>query len=81
MFMRVPLALLGALLGSSIAGCAASAGPEPGPEATSSTATAIIVVERTLGPGESIRGDANASDRMLEIPSPVSTKARMRTSS
>lgn len=57
MFMRVPLLLIGALSGSSLIACAVPA-PEPGPETTSSTASAIVVVERTAGPGEAVRGDA-----------------------
>jgi hypothetical protein len=57
MFMRVPLLLLGAVTGSSLVACAVPT-PEPGPETASSSATAIIVVERTVGPGDAIRGDA-----------------------
>lgn len=54
MFMRAFLPLLAALTGSSLVACAE---PEPA-ETTSSTATAVIVVERTAGPGEAVRGDA-----------------------
>jgi hypothetical protein len=57
MFMRVLLPLLGALGGVSLAACAVPA-PEPGPDPTSSTATAVIAVERTVGPGDAVRGDA-----------------------
>lgn len=57
MFMRVPLLLLlGALSGSSLLACAVPS-PEPA-ETTSSNATAVIVVERTAGPGDAVRGDA-----------------------
>lgn len=51
-FMRA--AALPALL--VLAGCAVSA-PEPA-ETTSSTATAVVVVERTFGPGDAVRADS-----------------------
>lgn len=55
MFMRASLYLIG-ISGAGVIACAVPA-PEP-TEATSSAATAIIVVERTAGPGEAVRGDA-----------------------
>ena len=58
MFMRVPLLLLGAVSSSALVACVGAA-PEPvGSDPTSSTATAIVVVERTVGPGDAVRGDA-----------------------
>ncbi len=58
MFMRVPLLLLGAVSSSALVACVGGA-PEPvGSDPTSSTATAIVVIERAVGPGDSIRGDA-----------------------
>ena len=57
MFMRLPL-LATTLLGSFALGCGISASPDaPDAEASSST-TALVVVERTTGPGDAIRGDA-----------------------
>src|SRR4051794_41103138 len=55
--MRAPLLLPAPLTGSSLVACAVPA-PQPGPETTASAATAIIVLERTTGPGEAVRGDA-----------------------
>jgi hypothetical protein len=61
MFMRVPLPLLGAFGGLSLAACAVPA-PDAGEardtRESSATATAIIAVERTAGPGDAVRGDA-----------------------
>jgi hypothetical protein len=59
MFMRVPLLLVAALSSSGLLACAVPA-PDPGPDRveTSSTATAIVVVERTAGPGDAVRGDS-----------------------
>lgn len=56
--MRSPFVLLGALASLAAVGCVAPPDERPDAEATSSTATAIIVVERTVGPGEAVRGDA-----------------------
>ncbi|HVH47106.1 MAG TPA: hypothetical protein VM925_32410 [Labilithrix sp.] len=56
--MRAPLLVLTAVSGSGLIACAVPA-PEPtGTDPTSSTATAIVVVERTAGPGDATRGDA-----------------------
>lgn len=56
--MRVPLLLIGAAASSALVACVGAA-PEPvGNDPTSSTATAIVVVERTVGPGDAVRGDA-----------------------
>lgn len=61
MFMRPPLLLIAAVSSSSLVACV-GAGGEPGTdsgtETTSSTATAIVAVERTSGPGDAVRGDA-----------------------
>jgi hypothetical protein len=58
MFMRSAFLLLTALASSSLVACM-DASPEPvGTDPTSSTATAIVVVERTSGPGDAVRGDA-----------------------
>ena len=60
MFMRVPLLLIAAVSSSSLVACV-GAGAEPGTdsgaETTSSTATAIVAVERASGPGDTVRGD------------------------
>jgi hypothetical protein len=60
MFMRVPLLLIGALTSSSLVACvgAPESAGDGRVEGTSSTATAIVVVERTAGPGDAVRGDA-----------------------
>jgi len=60
--MRSHLLLTGALSLGSLAsmGCSIAATPD-GPDAaeqTASTATAIVVVERTTGPGDAVRADA-----------------------
>lgn len=39
-------------------GCVAPPSDQPDAEAPSSTATALVVVERTSGPGDAVRGDA-----------------------
>lgn len=65
MFMRVPLLLAGLLASSSLVACVGAA-PEPTADPTSSTATAIVVVERTAGPGESVRGDT-VTARFLRV--------------
>jgi hypothetical protein len=57
MFMRSSLLLVGAA-GLAAMGCSATAVDQPDAEPTSSTATAIVVVERTMGPGDTVRGDA-----------------------
>jgi hypothetical protein len=59
--MRSPLVLTSAL--ASLAtfagvGCVAPPDERPDAEATATTATALVVVERTTGPGEAVRGDA-----------------------
>lgn len=57
MFMRVSL-LLCAVSSSVLVACV-GATPEPGGgDPTSSAATAIVEIERTVGPGDSVRGDA-----------------------
>ncbi len=60
--MRSHLLLTGALSLGSLAsmGCSIAATPD-GPDAaesTASTATAVVVVERTTGPGDTVRADA-----------------------
>jgi hypothetical protein len=55
MFMRSPLLMLAALT----VGCGFNATPDgPDAEATSTSTTAIVVVERTAGPGDAVRADA-----------------------
>jgi len=56
--MRSPFILLGALASLVAVGCGAPLDERPDAEAASQTATAVVVVERTTGPGDSIRGDA-----------------------
>src|SRR5689334_2266348 len=56
--MRSPLLLAGALASLAAAGCGVPVEERPDAEATSSTATAVVVIERTSGPGEATRGDA-----------------------
>ena len=62
MFMRSHFLLTGALSIGSLAsmGCSLTATPDApdAAEATSSTATAMVVVERTTGPGDAVRADA-----------------------
>jgi len=61
MFMRAPLLLIAAVSSSSLVACVGAApesGTDSGAETTSSTATAIVAVERTSGPGDAVRGDA-----------------------
>lgn len=60
---RSPLVLkLGALAAvastSALAGCFAPPDERPDAEAAATTATAVVVVERTTGPGDTVRGDA-----------------------
>ncbi len=57
MFMRVAL-LTGILASSSLVACVGAAPDPTGSDPTSSTATAIVVVERTVGPADAVRGDA-----------------------
>jgi hypothetical protein len=57
--MRSSLLTVGALSVTGLVGCGLPQGTDaPDAEATSQTATAIVVVERSSGPGEAIRGDA-----------------------
>jgi hypothetical protein len=56
--MRSHLLLTGALASLTAVGCVAPGDDRPDAEATSTTATALVVVERTSGPGDAIRGDA-----------------------
>jgi len=59
MFMRSSLLAVGSLSVVGLAGCGlppSSDGPDAEP--TSQTATAIVVVERSAGPGDFVRGDA-----------------------
>ena len=58
MFMRSTLLLTGALASLTTMGCVAPPDDRPDAEATSTTATAVVVVERTTGPGDTVRGDA-----------------------
>ena len=56
--MHRPPLFLGALLASSVLAACAAAAPDPGPDDAGSTAaTAIVAVERTVGPGDTVRGD------------------------
>ena len=55
------LLLIAAVSSSSLVACvgaAPDANSDSGAETTSSTATAIVAVERTSGPGDAVRGDA-----------------------
>lgn len=58
--MRSPIVLTGAFasLAAVLGGCVAPPDDRPDAEATSTTATAVVVVERTTGPGDAVRGDA-----------------------
>jgi hypothetical protein len=57
--MRSTLPLAGVLTSLAAAGCAVSpAADGPDAEATASTAAAVVVVERTSGPGDAVRADA-----------------------
>ncbi|MBX3206128.1 MAG: hypothetical protein KF764_13745 [Labilithrix sp.] len=56
--MRAPLLLIGAASSSALVACVGAAPDPVGSDPTSSTATAIVVVERTAGPGDAVRGDA-----------------------
>lgn len=58
MFMRSHLLLTGALASLTAIGCGVPLDERPDAEATSSTAAAVVVVERTTGPGDATRGDA-----------------------
>ena len=58
MFMRSTLLLTGVLASLTAMGCVAPPDDRPDAEATSTTATAVVVVERTTGPGDTVRGDA-----------------------
>lgn len=59
MFMRSSLLPLGVMSVVSLVGCGVpTGGDQPDAEAASSTATAIVAVERTVGPGDAVRGDA-----------------------
>lgn len=55
--MRALLSVIGAIASASVVACAVPE-PEPGLETTSSAASAVVVVERTAGPGDAVRGDA-----------------------
>ena len=56
--MRFPIVLTGAIASLAAIGCVAPPDERPDAEATSNTATAVVVVERTTGPGDAVRGDA-----------------------
>lgn len=56
--MRSPIALIGVIASLAAIGCVAPPDERPDAEATSTTATAVVVVERTTGPGDAVRGDA-----------------------
>ena len=56
--MRSHLLLTGALASLTAIGCVAPPEDRPDAEAATTTATAIVVVERTTGPGDAVRGDA-----------------------
>ena len=56
--MRSPFVLIGAVTSVAAVGCVAPPDDRPDAEVTSTTATAVVVVERTTGPGDAVRGDA-----------------------
>jgi hypothetical protein len=56
--MRSHFLLTGVLASFTALGCVAPPDDRPDAEATSTTATAVVVVERTTGPGDAVRGDA-----------------------
>jgi hypothetical protein len=56
--MRSPFLLTGALASLAAVGCVVPPEDRPDAEAASQTATAVVVVERTTGPGDAIRADA-----------------------
>jgi hypothetical protein len=57
--MRSPLLSLGATSVLTMVGCGLPSQPDgPDAETTSTSATALVVVERTAGPGDAIHGDA-----------------------
>ena len=60
--MRLSLALVGILAVPSLVACTAAADPVPDPTTGSpGSATAVVEVERTTGPGDSTRNDAVAA--------------------
>lgn len=71
--MRVSLLTAGVLTGASLIGCAVPTPTDQDPSISSSTA-AIIVVERSSGPGDAVRGDVvtarfvRASQGVLDDP-------------
>lgn len=75
--MRSLSFVLGALSSvATLAGCAVSS-PDPGPEATSTTATAIVAVERTIGPGDTVRADTVAA-RFVRVRQGLVDEAALR---
>lgn len=58
MFMRPSLLSIGAISILTLAGCGPAQPDGPDAEATSQTATAVVVVERSQGPGDAVHGDA-----------------------
>ena len=56
--MRSPFLLTGVLTSLAAAGCIQQSEDRPDAEAASTSATALVVVERTSGPGDTVRGDA-----------------------
>lgn len=56
--MRSPFFALAALSTASLVGCAEPSVDSANADPTSSTATAVVVVERSAGPNEAIRSDA-----------------------
>jgi hypothetical protein len=56
--MRSHLQLIGAFASLTAVGCVAPPDDRPDAEAASATATAVVVVERTTGPGDAVRADA-----------------------
>ncbi len=55
--MRSYFLLTGALASLTAIGCVAPPDERPDAEAATTTATAVVVVERTTGPGDALRGD------------------------
>ena len=76
--MRSLSFVVGAMTSAALAGCAVSApDPAPGPDITNSTATAIVAVERTVGPGETVRSDTVVA-RFVRVRQGVVDEAALR---
>lgn len=71
-----PLVLVGILAAPSLVACAA-AGPDPSPDNGSQTATAVVEVERTAGPGDSSHNDTVAA-RVVRVKQGVVDDSALR---